>query len=69
MVVLNNKTADAYKHRVKYNEKNTELCLHNLNESDSGTYKFSVVKNMKLDNKEFHLVVQGEFFLRVLSSD
>ncbi|XP_056884248.1 uncharacterized protein LOC130523213 isoform X2 [Takifugu flavidus] len=58
LVVNNNKTTEAYKHRVNYSEKNIELCLHNLNESDSGIYKLSVVKNQKVDDKEFHLVVQ-----------
>lgn len=70
LVVNSNKTTEAYKHRVNYyNEKNIELCLHNLSESDSGIYKLSVVKNGKIDDKEFHLVVQGEYFLCVLSHD
>lgn len=68
-MVNSNKTTEAYKHRVNYTEKNIELCLHNLSESDSGIYKLSVVKNGKIDDKEFHLVVQGEYFLCVLSHD
>lgn len=69
LVVNSNKTIEAYKHRVNYSEKNIELCLHNLNESDSGIYKLAVVKNHNIDDKEFHLVVQGERFLCVLSND
>lgn len=69
LVVNSNITIDAYKHRVNYGEKNRELCLHNLSKSDSGIYKLSVVKNGKVDDQEFHLVVQGECFLCVLSND
>lgn len=69
LVVNSNKSIEVYKHRVSYSEKNIELCLHNLSESDSGIYKLSVVKNNTVDEKEFHLVVQGECFLCVLSND
>lgn len=73
LVVNSNKTIDAYQHRLNYGEKNikrtTELCLHHLNESDSGIYKLSIVKNGKIVDKEFTLVVQGECFQCVLSND
>lgn len=68
-MVNNNKAIEAYKHRVNYSEKNIELCLHNLSESDSGIYKLSVVKNEMVDDQVFDLVVQGECFLYVLSND
>lgn len=69
LVVNNNQITEAYKHRVNYSEKNIELCLHNLSESDSGIYKLSVVKETKINEEEYHLVVQGECFLCVLSND
>lgn len=61
IVFYHNKPAQNYKHRVDYDEKNLQLCLHKVSQRDSGIYKLSTYQNEKVVEKFFHLVVQGEF--------
>lgn len=68
VVIHNNKTSQAYKHRVDYDQKTLEWCLHQLNESDSGDYKFSVTKDDRFHSETYVLTVEGKgFFLSVCS--
>lgn len=62
IVFHNNRTGASYKDRVDYQENNLQLCLHKVSQSDSGIYKLSIFDLDKVNEKFFHLVVQGEFF-------
>lgn len=56
----NNKTSTAYKSRVDYDQKTFEWCLRQLTETDSGSYKFTVMKNDTVQEQSYSLVVEGK---------
>lgn len=62
VVIYNNEVRDAYKHRVNYDQKNLQWCLHQLSETDSGAYSFTVMRNDKITANSHILVVEGKGF-------
>lgn len=62
VVIYSNKTSKAYKHRVDYNQKTLQWCLHQLRETDSGTYRLRVMKDDKVTDHSLVLVVEGKDF-------
>ncbi|CAF97033.1 unnamed protein product [Tetraodon nigroviridis] len=57
-VIYSNITSQAYQHRVDYNQTTKKWCLHQLSETDSGTYHFNVYKNDKVNMSNHKLLVE-----------
>lgn len=64
VVIQNNGSTKAYSHRVNYDPKTLQWCLRRLNETDSGTYKFTVTKDDTIVADGVHvLLVEGKVVL------
>lgn len=62
-MIQGNITKSAYKDRVDYDKTTFKWCLHQLNETDSGTYKFTVTNNDRvIADGSLALVVEGKGF-------
>lgn len=61
-MIHGNKTRLAYKDRVDYDPRTLRWCLHQLNETDSGTYKLMVMKNDMVATDYHMLEVKGKGF-------
>lgn len=63
MIVLNQEV-NSNKDTMEYNPSDTSLCINNVNETDSGTYKISFVNSQLEHSTKTHiLIVEGKFYI------
>ena len=63
-VIVLNQEVNSHKDTMEYNPSDTSLCINNVTETDSGTYKISFVNSQnKYSTKTHVLMVEGKFYI------